>query len=197
MSENKNISREEIRAVAEGVRNGDGAAFENLMKIYEPMISAAVNKFSDEHHESEDLRQEALTGFFRAVMSFDFEKLGIEFGLYAKICVSNALSTAVRNSRRSGRGQPSLDYEEYFRYSAADATSDPAFRLIERENEEALRELIARNLSDFEKQVWENYLAGKSSKQISEEIGKSERSIDNALYRIRKKLRGLILSELK
>ena len=97
----------------------------------------------------------------------------------------------------SGRGQPSLDYEEYFRYSAADATSDPAFRLIERENEEALRELIARNLSDFEKQVGENYLAGKSSKQISEEIGKSERSIDNALYRIRKKLRGLILSELK
>ena len=197
MSENKNISREEIRALAEGVRNGEGAAFEKLLKIYEPMISAAVNKFSDEHHESEDLRQEALTGFFRAVMSFDFEKVGIEFGLYAKICVSNALSTAVRNSRRSGRGQPSLDYEEYFRYSAADATSDPAFRLIERENEEALRELIARNLSDFEKQVWENYLAGKNSKQISEEIGKSERSIDNALYRIRKKLRGLILSELK
>ena len=191
------MDREEIQSLAEGVRNGDGAAFENLMKIYEPMISAAVNKFSDEHHESEDLRQEALTGFFRAVMSFDFEKVGIEFGLYAKICVSNALSTAVRNSRRSGRGQPSLDYEEYFRYSAADATSDPAFRLIERENEEALRELIARNLSDFEKQVWENYLAGKSSKQISEEIGKSERSIDNALYRIRKKLRGLILSELK
>lgn len=197
MSENKNISREEIRLLAEGVRNGDGAAFESLMKIYEPMISAAVHKFSDEHHESEDLRQEALTGFFRAIMSFDFEKVGIEFGLYAKICVSNALSTAVRNSRKSGRGQPSLDYEEYFKYSAADATSDPAFRLIERENEEALRELIAGNLSDFEKLVWENYLAGKSSGEMSEEIGKSERSIDNALYRIRKKLRGLILSELK
>ena len=197
MSGNNNVSRAEIRALAEGVRAGDGAAFENLMKIYEPMISAAVHRFSDEHHESEDLRQEALTGFFRAIMSFDFDKVGIEFGLYAKICVSNALSTAVRNSQRAGRGQPSIDYEEYFRYSAADATSDPAFRLIERENEESLRELISRNLSDFEKLVWDNYLEGKSSRQMAEMLGKSERSIDNALYRIRKKLRSLILSELK
>ena len=137
------------------------------------------------------------SGFFRAIMSFDFEKTGIEFGLYAKICVSNALSTAVRNSQRSGRGQPLIDYEEYFRYSAADDSSDPAFRLIERENEESLRELISRNLSEFEKHVWDNYLEGKSSRQMSDELGKSERSIDNALYRIRKKLRSLILSELK
>lgn len=191
------MDREEIQSLAEGVRNGDGAAFEALLKIYEPMIGAAVHRFADEHHESEDLRQEALTGFFRAIMSFDFEKTGIEFGLYAKICVSNALSTAVRNSQRSGRGQPLIDYEEYFRYSAADATSDPAFRLIERENEESLRELISRNLSGFENRVWDNYLEGKSSKQMADELGKSERSIDNALYRIRKKLRSLILSELK
>jgi len=197
MSDNKNITREEIRSLAEGVRAGDGAAFEKLLKIYEPMIGAAVHRFADEHHESEDLRQEALTGFFRAVMSFDFGKTGIEFGLYAKICVGNALSTAVRNSQRSGRGQPSIDYEEYFRYSAADVTSDPAFRLIERENEESLRELISRNLSEFEKRVWDNYLEGKSSRRMADELGKSERSIDNALYRIRKKLRSLILSEQK
>jgi len=198
MSDNKNITREEIRSLAEGVRAGDGAAFEKLLKIYEPMIGAAVNRFSDGDHETEDLRQEALTGFFRAVMSFDFEKIGIEFGLYAKICVSNALSTAVRNAQRSGRGQPSIDYEEYFKYSAADAaSSDPAFRLIERESEESLRELIERNLSDFEKRVWENYLEGKSARGIAEKLGKTERSIDNALYRIRKKLRSLILSELK
>jgi len=197
MSENNKVSREEIQSLAEGVRNGDGAAFEALLKIYEPMIGAAVHRFADEHHESEDLRQEALTGFFRAVMSFDFGKTGIEFGLYAKICVGNALSTAVRNSQRSGRGQPSIDYEEYFRYSAADVTSDPAFRLIERENEESLRELISRNLSEFEKRVWDNYLEGKSSRRMADELGKSERSIDNALYRIRKKLRSLILSEQK
>ena len=197
MSENKNIGREEIRSLAEGVRVGDGTAFEKLMKIYEPMIGAAVNRFSDGDHETDDLRQEALTGFFRAVMSFDFNKVGIEFGLYAKICVSNALSTVVRNAQRSGRGRTSIDYEEYFKYSAADATSDPAFRLIERESEESLRELIAKNLSDFEKKVWELYLEGKGSREISEKLGKTERSIDNALYRIRRKLRGLILSELK
>ena len=197
MSENKGVGREEIRSLAEGVRIGDGAAFEKLMKIYEPMIGAAVNRFSNLEHEQDDLRQEALTGFFRAVMAFDFDKTGIEFGLYAKICVSNALSTAVRNAQRSGRVRDSIDYEEYFKYSAADASSDPAFKLIERENEESLKALIAENLSEFEKTVWELYRAGKSAREIAERLGKNERSTDNALYRIRKKLRGLILSELK
>ncbi len=181
----------DVRELVLRARGDDSAAFEQLMSLYEPMLAAAVHRYAPEGQE-EDARQEALAGFYRAVLSFDVTQPGVAFGLYAKICVSRALISHARDAmRRARQTVGSLDYEEYLR-CLADAASDPAQQLIDEESIRSLRRLIRDNLSDYENRVWDMYIAGASVETVAASLGRSERSINNALYRIRRKLRELL-----
>jgi RNA polymerase sporulation-specific sigma factor len=194
MSINDNAKKTSVRELIGEVKKGDQGAFGRLLALYEPMIRSTVNQFAGGVHDAEDLRQEALAVFYRAIMKFDSDKPGIEFGLYAKICVTNALISEVRSARRrAGNTVASLEYEDYnYLRHRAEAESDPAGRVIEEESEKALRSLIKKNLSEYENRVWTMYISGLSSYEISEKLGRSEKSIDNALYRIKRKLRSLL-----
>ncbi len=194
MSINDNAKKTSVRELIGEVKKGDQGAFGRLLALYEPMIRSTVNQFAGGVHDAEDLRQEALAVFYRAIMKFDPDKPGIEFGLYAKICVTNALISEVRSARRrAGNTVASLEYEDYnYLRHRAEAESDPAGRVIEEESEKALRSLIKKNLSEYENRVWTMYISGLSSYEISEKLGRSEKSIDNALYRIKRKLRSLL-----
>ena len=66
---------------------------------------------------------------------------------------------------------------------------------MERESAEELIRLIRENLSPYENHVWDMYTSGMSGAEIAERMSKPIRSIDNALYRIRRKLRALLESE--
>ena len=66
--------------------------------------------------------------------------------------------------------------------------------LIDKERMEALQLIIARNLSSYESRVWWLYVSGATTAHIAQMLGKDEKSISNAIYRIRKKLR-LVLGQ--
>lgn len=192
MSENINAGKTDARELVGLIRAGDQSAFERLLTQYEPMLRAVVNRYSFDGQDMDDSRQEALAGFYRAVLSFDIGQPGVAFGLYAKICVTNALISHAREARRrTCETAGAVEYEDCIKYRV-DSEADPAERIIEQENEKALRELIERNLSRFENMVWDMYISGETSAQIANRLGKPEKSIDNALYRIRRKLRALL-----
>lgn len=191
MSISHNIDKIELSGLIDEVKRGSQTAFIRLLAKYEPMIRSQVGQYTSDTQDSEDHRQEALAAFYRAIMTYDSDRPGVEFGLYAKICVSNALITQARAAkRRAGNTVASLEYNDYSRYGSG-ADEDPAKRVIEQENEKALRGLIAENLSDYENRVWTLYMSGFSSDDISRKLSRSEKSISNALYRIKRKLRSL------
>lgn len=173
-------------------REGDKNAFEALLCRYTPLIDSMVhrlgsNSFSAE--DREDLRQEALVGFFRALTHFDVEQTEVQFGLYAKLCIKNAIYSQLR--KWNARVQYlSLDDENLA--LSEDTESNPSARVMEQEHYLELARLIKDALSEYENKIWWLYLSGRTAKEIARGLGKDERSVQNAIYRIRKKLRMVI-----
>lgn len=182
----------------EAARSGDQAAYATLLDKYAPMLQAMVGKYSMpgmSEADLEDLRQEASVVFCSAVQTYDPSHEGVEFGLYAKICVGHGLASALRVFRRQRRqGLLSLEGEKLIEQNPEllgwEASVTEA--LIDKERMEALQLIIQRNLSPYESRVWWLYVSGAATAQIAQVLGKDEKSISNAIYRIRKKLRQVI-----
>ena len=170
-------------------RGGDQDAFAELVYKYDPLIESLVRKFYDENVvglNKDDLRQEAVLKLYKAVLSFDTEQTEVEFGLYAKICISNALVSQIRLYKQKITEPLNESLE-----SNCDSVNDqdPAERILEEERVAALYSLIRGNLSSYEYRVWRLYVSGKTANDIGKIVGADEKSVNNAVYRIRKKLR--------
>ena len=175
----------------ERFRCGDENAFAELMTQYQPLIDSLVFRFGSEEHAEmgfEDLRQEAALAFYHSVQAYDLTQNEVEFGLYAKICISNALVSKLRMKKRYV--EESLD--EALRIPSEDRAEDPVTRILEEEREKALYAVIREHLSKFEYRVWRLYMSGRTAREIGKAVGKDEKSIANAIYRIRKKLRTVL-----
>ena len=180
--------RQKIGDLIDRVRAGEQAAFVCLLEEYKPLVEAEVTRHAAglSHEDGEDLRQIALVALYRAAQGFDLAQSEVEFGLYAKICVSNALISQLRvlKKRKAEKLTETSDGELF-----SNDSFDPTLRVLEQESFKALCSVIRDNLSSFEYRVWQMYMSGMSAKQIGERIGKDDRSVNNAIYRIRKKLR--------
>lgn len=194
MSENKSAGSGAANRLILRVRGEESGAFEQLLSMYEPMISAAVRRYLPDGADEDDARQEALAGFYRAALSYDLEQSEVAFGFYAKVCVTNALISHTRDIARRARRAADIEYDEYMRHYGG-ATPDPADVVAERESTEELQRLIKQYLSPYENSVWDMHVAGVSTQDIAQQLDKPVRSIDNALYRIRKKLRTMLESD--
>ena len=181
----------EIRELIDKVRLGEEEAFASLLSAYSPLIESLVAKFQNDGSLSfskEDLLQEATVVFYNSIMTYDLEQTDVEFGLYAKICISNALVSRMRALKRvSAESLTDTPIDSLF---ANDSDyEDPGARILEQENLKALYSIIRKNLSAFEYKVWQMYMSGRTAADIATAVGKDEKSVTNAIYRIRKKLR--------
>ena len=174
------------------VRNGNEQAFEILLERYMPLIDSAVARVTSDGiyatHE-EDLKQEATVVFYNSILTYDIQQQEVEFGLYAKICVSNALVSQVRLLKK--RKAERLSETSDDRLFACDS-EDPSAKMLEQESLRTLYSVIRGNLSEFEYRVWQMYTSGRTAKEIGLIEGKDEKSVSNAIYRIRKKLRAVL-----
>jgi RNA polymerase sigma factor (sigma-70 family) len=191
-----------IKELIEKVKVKDQSAFNSLLSQFEPLIKSLLSSYRESlaPEDIEEMYGEAVVALFSAAHSYDAEMDGVEFGLYAKICIKNRLVTAYRKYQRRSRIKvvpfsaedgDTDDVCEHFTYD------DPSHEIIERENFEALRKKISDTLSDYENRVWWLYMSGLSAKQIASSLVAqfddcTEKSVSNALYRIRKKLRAAL-----
>jgi RNA polymerase sporulation-specific sigma factor len=180
-----NDKREMQEELIRRVREGDQAAFGLLLADYEPLVHAEVSRRAQEvsAEDAEDLRQVALIAFYSAVLGYDLSQGEVEFGLYAKICIANAISSQLRVLRRRSQ-ELSLSVSPL-----ADGGEDPAGRVMEEEAAALLYARIRSVLSPYENRVWNLYTAGLRSGEIAAKLGKEPHSVENAVYRIRQKLR--------
>lgn len=179
-----------LRELLLQAREGSREAYLTLCAKYRPLLEASVLRFAPSLttlQEMADMREEAERVFLCAISSFDTEQDGVDFGLYAKICLHNGLVSEWRSlcSRRRVAALPLEDAE-------ADGSSggeDLAARLVEDESFRQLCRTVRSHLSELENRVWWPYVTGVSVSEIARELGRDERSVHNAIYRIRRKLR--------
>ena len=185
-------SKLETQALICRVKDGDSSAFTALLERYAPLIEAAVLRCLGDDLpglHADDLRQDATVVFYNSILAYDIEQHEVEFGLYAKICISNALISQLRRLKKRRSERLSDTSEEYL---FVDDLEEPSIRILEQESLKSLYSVIKKNLSNFEYRVLRLYVSGKTAKQIGVIVSKDEKSVTNAIYRIRKKLRALL-----
>ena len=181
--------REQLHNQIRAIRSGDQAAFSALLADYEPLIGATVSRHAAGlgKQDAEDLHQCALLALYRAVLNFDLSQCEVEFGLYAKICITNALISQLRVINRYNTEISVADVKD------ADVVGeDPAARVMQEEAAATLYARVRSLLSCYENRVWALYVAGLPVGEIARRLQKDTHSIENAVYRIRKKLRAAL-----
>lgn len=179
--------------LAERAKSGDGEALSALLVRYSQLVSLRAAAFRCQLCEVEDLEQEGLMAVLSAVRGFDPCR-GVSFRTYAGECVDNRMISFIRVSSRQSRAQESIESGEYAggAYCGKGLGLDPEAVVIGRE---AYGDIIAAadsSLSDYEKTVLALYVEGLSYREMGKRLGKSAKSVGNALMRVRSKLRGLL-----
>ena len=172
----------------EAIRTGDRTAFSELLSMYRPLILSQVTRFSG-ICDRDELLQDASLALYRAALRFRPE-LGITFGSFARVCIANALVSACR------KGQAAVDLYSLEEIREAGSMpmleadgADPEHSLIDREETADLFRAAKDCLSPYEMAVFIRYIRGYAPRQIAPEVGRSEKSVSNAIGRILKKLR--------
>lgn len=170
-------------------KNSDEGAFRELVVRYLYLVRSVAAEYKNSGLEPDDLIQEGLLGLLSAVNSYD-ETKGSAFKSYAGVCVKNKIVSAVRTALSDKNKILNdfvlLDDEAEF---SADHLSEPEAIIISQEAEEGIYTAIEQNLTELEKKVLSLYLLGYSYAEISAELGINEKACDNAMQRVRKKLK--------
>ena len=166
-----------------GAHSGDRRAEEELLMRYRQKVRICARRFYLLGGDDEDLLQEGMIGLLNAVRSFN-PALGTAFNTYAEKCIKSRLIDAAQF-----KGYVEfISSEDLVLEDSADEESNPETLLIKYEQYEEVVSQLRLKLSKYEASVLDLYLNGFSYPEIAERLGKSDRSIYNAIQRIRTKL---------
>jgi RNA polymerase sporulation-specific sigma factor len=172
-------------------------AEERLVAEYGKIVRRCARPYFLAGGDSEDLIQEGMLGLLSAVRTFDPSR-NAKFETYAEYCIRRRIISAVRSASRFKHSplnnyvsleSPKLDENDT---QSAYYLRDPEEFVIARERAGEITELLYGSLSKFESAVLALYLNGGSYEEMSVILGKPQKSVDNAVQRIRRKLTQLL-----
>lgn len=172
------------------LRQGEDGIMDYILEKYKPLVRKCANAMYLIGGETEDLIQEGMIGLFKAIRDYRTDRES-SFFHFARLCINRQLYSAIEASNRK-KHQPLNTYVSFSEQGTENSlgfTSSPEQLVIEQELWETLWSRLNDDLSRMEKQVLQLYLEGKNYVQIAEIMEKSPKSIDNALQRIRQKIR--------
>ncbi len=193
------------------LRDGEEAITDYIMDKYKNMVRSKAKSMYILGADREDLIQEGMIGLFKAVRDYDTGR-DASFFTFADLCVSRQMYTAIQAAGRQKHmplntyvslyadgadGEDGLREAErgLLESAASRLEQNPEELLIDRENVKRLEEVMEKELSSFEKQVLDLYLTGMKYSQIARVLEKDDKSTDNALQRIKAKLKRAISSK--
>lgn len=187
-------------------QSGDEEAMEEMLNRYKNMVRGKAAALYLVGADKEDLIQEGMIGLFKAIREYRPEK-NDSFAAFAGLCITRQMYSAIKSSNTK-KNQPLNNYipidlfetaEEAEPGSAGGALEgmeswqkNPENSVLDKERANQLEEVFYTNLSKMEQQVLAYYTAGFPYQRIAELMEKEPKSIDNALQRIRKKLKTVL-----
>ncbi|MGE6895301.1 RNA polymerase sporulation sigma factor SigH [Priestia flexa] len=193
------FEQQEDEEVVELVHKGDIDALEYLIHKYRNFVRAKARSYFLIGADREDIIQEGMIGLYKAIRDFREDKL-TSFKAFAELCITRQIITAIKTATRQKHiplnSYVSLDkpiYDEESDRTLLDVISgtkvmNPEELLINREKFDDIELKMAELLSDLERKVLVLYLDGRSYQEISEDLNRHVKSIDNALQRVKRKL---------
>ena len=181
----------------ERLRQGETEITDYILEKYKPLVRKYANAMYLIGGETDDLIQEGMIGLFKAIRDFCLDK-DSSFFHFAGLCIHRQLYSAIEASNRK-KHQPLNSYLSFFEQGAEGSigfTSSPEQLVIEHEVSRDLWNRVNSRLSPMEKQVLQFYLDGNNYMQIAGLMKKSPKSVDNALQRIRQKIRRMKFSKI-
>ena len=194
------LTDEQVVALAQ---EGDRKAQEYLIVKHKGLVKNKARAYFLMGADKEDIIQEGMIGLYKAVRDFQAEK-NVSFRSFAELCINRQMITAIKTAGRQKHiplnsslslNRPVFEEQEEQTYlDLLESTSEtsPEALFIGQEEKVWMEEKIASVLSRFEHQVLSLYLEGKSYAQIAHVTQKSEKSIDNALQRVKKKIENFV-----
>lgn len=182
-------------------RDGDEKAEDFLLKKYKDFVRSKARAYFLVGGDSDDLIQEGMIGLYNSIGHYD-ESMASSFMTYAAICINNKLISAVSADGRQ-KNAPLNGYVSIYssitdetgeEASLSDVLPDteninPEAIILNEEQEKLTINRLLGKLSALEKEILSYYMEGMSYSEIAKLIGKTEKSVDNAIQRIRLKMR--------
>ena len=182
--------------------DGDDDALVLLLERYRRFAAVRARSYFLVGADTDDIEQEGMIGLFKAVRDFRADREA-SFRAFAELCITRQVISAVKAATRH-KHQPLNQYVSLSGVRGGDeaaersveelldphAVPDPADTVIANERMAAMRRSIDETLSGLEVDVLRLYVEGRSYQEISAQLGRHVKSIDNALQRIKRKLEG-------
>ncbi|WP_275576495.1 RNA polymerase sporulation sigma factor SigH [Mangrovibacillus cuniculi] len=181
------------------VHDGITEALDFLIQKYRHFVRAKSRSYFLIGADKEDIVQEGMIGLYKAIRDYRGDKL-TSFKAFAELCITRQIITAIKTATRQKHiplnSYVSLDkpiYDEESDRTLMDVITnnqitDPEQLMIHREEFSSIEGKMGELLSDLERKVLNLYLDGQSYQEISEELNRHVKSIDNALQRVKRKL---------
>ena len=189
----------EDELLVDRVHQGDSGALDFLIHKYRNFVRAKARTYFLIGADKEDIVQEGMIGLFKAIRDYKEDKL-TSFKAFAELCITRQIITAIKTATRQKHiplnSYVSLDkpiYDEESDRTLMDVITgvkvmDPEELIINQEEFDYIELKMGELLSDLERKVLSLYLDGQSYQEISEELNRHVKSIDNALQRVKRKL---------
>lgn len=200
------VKNNEHRLLLLQARAGDNQALEKLMNEFKPLVTKIARGYFLLNGDESDLVQEGMIGLYKAFLNYNLDS-EVGFESFAITCIKRNVISAVRTSHNQknqplncsiGLGiqgglhlnQDEIDDEDFEIALPSDELS-PEERVMLKEQRLEIIKKIKETLSEYEFLVIKHYLNGESYKDIAKQLDKNEKSIDNAIMRIKSKLKFL------
>ena len=198
----ENITDEEL---IDRLRSGDAPIMDYICNKYKKLVRSKAKSMYILGADNEDLIQEGMIGLFKAVRDYDSGR-DASFYTFADLCISRQMYTAVQAAKR----QKHIPLNSYISLNAGDSGKEegeersllealadrtemnPEELFLDKERVNYLESVIEKELSSFEKQVLDLYMTGMSYTQIAKVLGRDEKSADNALQRLKSKIKKML-----
>ena len=184
-------------------RSGERQIMDYIMDKYKNLVRKKAKSMYILGADNDDLIQEGMIGLFKAVRDYDPGR-DASFYTFADLCISRQMYKAVQASRREkhtplntyvslyadmAEAENDGNSTELVNVIASAVETNPEQLMIDRENVADIEAIIEKELSSFEKQVLDLYITGMSYSQIAGVLSRDAKSTDNALQRLKAKLR--------
>ena len=186
------------------LRGGEERIMDFICDKYKNLVRSKAKSMFILGGDSEDLIQEGMIGLFKAVRDYDSGR-DASFLTFADLCISRQMYTAVQASKRQ-KHIPLNTYVSFYGNTVEEGKEEPNLlealadrtelnpeeMFLDKERVAYLEKMIEDELSSFEKQVLDLYMTGMSYTQIAKVLGRDEKSTDNALQRLKGKIRKML-----
>ena len=189
------------------LRRGEESIMDYICDKYKNLVRSKAKSMFILGADSDDLIQEGMIGLFKAVRDYDMGR-DASFYTFAELCISRQRYTAVQSSKRQKHqplntyvsldtGNSSGEGDEKEGLNLGELLADraelsPEELFLDKERVAYLEKAIEEELSDFERQVLDLYMTGMSYTQIARVLGRDEKATDNALQRLKTKIKKML-----